>query len=56
MAQHGSSHGGRGSSIQKEAKLGCGLLIKVPLFIRVGDQVKVDTETHKYHGKESAKR
>jgi elongation factor P len=44
------------SNIQKEAKLGCGLLIKVPLFIRVGDQVKVDTETHKYHGKESAKR
>jgi elongation factor P len=44
------------SNVLKEAKLGCGLTIKVPLFIKVGDQVKVDTETHKYHGKESAKR
>jgi elongation factor P len=44
------------SNVMKDAKLSCGLVIKVPLFIRVGDQLKVDTETHKYHGKESAKR
>src|SRR5439155_3467618 len=44
------------SNIQKDAKLACGLAIKVPLFIRVGDHVKVDTVDHKYHGKESVKR
>ncbi len=44
------------SNIQKDAKLACGLVVKVPLFIRVGEQVKVDTLDHKYHGKESVKR
>jgi elongation factor P len=44
------------NNIQKDAKLACGLPIKVPLFIRVGDHVKVDTVDHKYHGKESVKR
>jgi elongation factor P len=43
------------NNVQKDARLGCGLVIKVPLFIKVRDQVKVDTENHKYHGKESAK-
>ena len=28
---------------------------KVPQFIRVGEQVRVDTETHKYLGRESGK-
>jgi hypothetical protein len=44
------------NNIQKDAKLASGLPIKVPLFIRVGDHVKVDTVDHKYHGKESVKR
>ena len=44
------------SNVQKDARLACGLVIKVPLFINVGEHVKVDTETHKYHGKESTKR
>jgi elongation factor P len=32
----------------KEATLETGLVIKVPLFINAGDQVKVDTRTGKY--------
>ena len=43
------------NNILKDAKLACGLMIKVPLFIRVGEHVKVDTTTHKYSGKESLK-
>jgi elongation factor P len=49
------SSGGQGGHVLKDAKLSGGLVIKVPLFIKVGDQLKVDTETHKYHGKESGK-
>jgi elongation factor P len=45
-----------GSHVLKDATLACGLTIKVPQFIRVGEHVRVDTETHKYLGKESAKR
>jgi elongation factor P len=44
------------SNILKDARLACGLMIKVPLFIKVGEHVKVDTATHKYSGKESVKR
>jgi elongation factor P len=44
-----------GTNVQKDAKLACGLTIKVPPFIKVGEFVKVDTETHKYHGKEAGK-
>jgi elongation factor P len=47
--------GGHSSNVLKDAKLTCGLVIKVPQFIKVGDHLKVDTETHKYHGKESGK-
>jgi elongation factor P len=46
---------GHASNVYKDAKLACGLVIKVPLFIKVGDQLKVDTENHKYHGKESGR-
>ena len=44
------------SNVLKDAKLACGLAIKVPQFIKIGDHIKVDTETHKYHGKESARK
>jgi elongation factor P len=44
------------SNVQKEARLSCGLVVKVPQFIKVGDHLKMDTETHKYHGKETPKR
>src|SRR5262249_19761129 len=42
------SAAGRGTSVGKDAKLACGLTIKVPMFINVGEHVKVDTETHEY--------
>ena len=51
-AEPSSGHAG---NVWKDARLACGLVIKVPQFLKVGDHVKVDTETHKYHGKESAK-
>lgn len=41
--------------VMKEARLACGLVVKVPLFIKVGDRIRLDTETHKYLGKESGK-
>jgi elongation factor P len=44
------------NNVMKDATLACGLVVKVPLFIRVGDQVKVDTATHKYMGKEGIAR
>jgi elongation factor P len=44
---------GHGNSVPKDARLACGLMVKVPQFIRVGERIRVDTETHKYHGKES---
>ncbi|MCS7015722.1 MAG: elongation factor P [Gemmatales bacterium] len=50
------SASGHASNVLKDAKLACGLEIKVPQFIRIGDMVRVDTETHKYLGKESAKK
>jgi elongation factor P len=43
------------SNVLKEATLTSGLVVKVPLFIKIGDHVKIDTTTHKYHGKESVK-
>jgi elongation factor P len=50
-----SSAGHQGGHVLKDARLACGLAIKVPLFIHVGEHVRVDTETHKYLGKESGK-
>ena len=47
------SSSGQHSNVLKDAKLACGLVIKVPLFLRVGEHVKVDIETHRYLGKES---
>ena len=36
------------TNIQKVAKLETGLEVKVPLFIKVGDSVKIDTRTGEY--------
>lgn len=36
------------SNVMKPAKLSSGIEIKVPLFINVGDKVKVDTKTFEY--------
>jgi elongation factor P len=41
------------SNVMKDATLACGLVIKVPLFIKVGEHVKVDTDTHKCLGRAS---
>jgi elongation factor P len=45
------SSAGHGTHVLKEARLACGLVVKVPQFIRPGEQVKVDTQTHRYLGK-----
>jgi elongation factor P len=47
------SHGqGNAGGVMKEATLDNGLEIRVPLFIKVGDAVRVDTRTKSYAGKE----
>jgi elongation factor P len=49
------SSGGQSGHVLKDAKLACGLVIKVPQFIKVGEQVRLDTAAHKYLGKEGGK-
>lgn len=36
------------SNVYKEAKLDNGLVVKVPLFIKVGEKVKIDTRSSEY--------
>lgn len=43
---------GAACNIQKEAELENGLTINVPLFIKTGDTLRVDTRTKTYVGKE----
>ncbi len=52
-AAPGHSIGG-GSNITKEATLENGLEVRVPLFIRTGDEIRVDTRTRTYAGKNNA--
>lgn len=52
-AAPGHSIGG-GSNITKEAILDNGLEVRVPLFIKTGDMIRVDTRTKTYAGKENA--
>ena len=43
--------GEKGNSVQggkKPATLNTGLVVQVPLFIKVGDKLRVDTRTHEY--------
>ncbi len=42
---------GTGGNVMKEAQLENGLMVKVPLFIKTGDTVRVDTRTREYLGK-----
>jgi elongation factor P len=44
---------GHASNVMKNAKLACGLTILVPLFIRVGERVSIDAESHKYLRREA---
>ncbi len=43
---------GTAGSVLKEATLENGLVIRVPLFIKIGDAIRVDTRTKTYMGKE----
>jgi elongation factor P len=43
---------GGGGSVMKEAELENGLVVKVPLFIKTGDLIRVDTRDRTYAGKE----
>lgn len=43
---------GNASSVMKEATLENGLLVRVPLFIKMGDTIRVDTRAKTYQGKE----
>jgi elongation factor P len=52
-AAPGHSVGG-GSNITKEARLENGLEVRVPLFIKTGDMIRVDTRTCTYAGKDNA--
>ena len=45
---------GASASVMKEATLENGLLVHVPLFIKMGDTIRVDTRTRTYVGKEQA--
>ncbi len=47
------SHGAGtpGGNVLKEATLENGLLVRVPLFIKMGDAIRVDTRTRTYVGK-----
>ena len=46
-------HGaGQAANILKEARLENGLAIRVPLFIKTGDTIRVDTRTRDYVGKD----
>jgi elongation factor P len=45
---------GTASNITKEAVLENGLEVRVPLFIKTGDVIRVDTRTKAYAGKDHA--
>ena len=40
------------SNVTKPAKLETGMTIQVPIFVNIGDRVKVDTRTKEYLGRE----
>jgi elongation factor P len=45
-------HAGGGSSVYKEAKLASGRTVMVPLFIKKGNRIRVNTANGEYQGKE----
>lgn len=47
------SSAGHSSNVLKDATLACGLVVKVPLFIKIGERVCIDSETHKYLRRET---
>jgi elongation factor P len=55
VVETGEATSGNAMNVLKDAKLACGLVVKVPQFIKTGEHIKIDTETHKYMGKEAAR-
>ena len=45
-------HAGGGTNVHKEAKVASGLVVRVPLFIKNGDRIRVGVEHRDYQGKE----
>jgi elongation factor P len=45
------THAAQGSSAAKEAKLEGGLTVRVPPFIKVGEKIRISTDTLEYLGK-----
>lgn len=45
-------HAGGSSNVYKEANLASGLVVQVPLFIKTGDKIRVNTDNRQYEGKE----
>ena len=45
-------HAGGHVNVQKEAKLASGLVVQVPLFVKNGDKIRINTEKRQYLGKE----
>ena len=41
------------SNVTKPATLETGMVIQVPIFVNIGDKVKVDTRSNEYQGRES---
>jgi elongation factor P len=46
------AHGGGSGAVMKEARLASGRTVMVPLFIKVGDKIRVSTADGTYQGKE----
>lgn len=44
---------GGASNVLKEATLDNGLEVRVPLFVKIGDLIRIDTRTRSYVGKET---
>lgn len=45
-------HVGGNTSVHKEAVLNSGITIQVPMFIKIGDRIRVKTANREYQGKE----
>jgi len=44
----GAVAGDTARNAMKDAKIECGVVVKVPMFVKTGDRIKVDTRTNEY--------
>lgn len=49
-----SIRGNSASNIYKDSILENGMKVRVPLFIKIGDKIFIDTKTHTYHEKSNS--